>query len=85
MILSKRNVSAAKDSNVVTGCKRKRAFMNIFSSQFFSRSILGLSRLILCKIKCKVLDLFNIEMIAFHVSLNLFVKEPLPMLYLATR
>lgn len=66
-------MSAAKDSNVVTGCKRKRAFIIFFSHfSLLTLSILGLSRLILCKIKCKFLDPFNIEMIAFQVSMNLF-------------
>lgn len=71
-------MSAAKDNNVVTECKRKRAFIIFFSHfSLFTLSILGLSRLILCKIKCKFLDPFNIEMITFHVSMNLFVEEPL--------
>lgn len=67
--------------------KRESAFMNIVPLTFslLTLSILGLSRLILCKIACKFLSLFSIEMIAFHVSVNLFVQEPLQMLYLVIR
>lgn len=68
-ILSKRNVSVAKDNKVVQDVKEKGLSWIFFPLSFslVTPSILELSRLILCKTKCKILGPFNIEIIACFI------------------
>lgn len=61
--------------------------MNIFFSQFFpsySKHFRPKQTNVMQN-KMKILGPFNIEMIAFRVAMNLFVEEPLQMLFLVIR